>query len=151
MAGHVVSGRSPYWHGMLCAETRDEIVSRMDEVLGGRWFSVVQANSYSEESERFSAVDVASSQFLTAPIKDYNDSAVVGISWSTPRWSMGVHNRARTQAEARDGGPHQYVHFTFEPGKVVIDHYAPARYRLQWIFAVECRDTEMAGAPEAAA
>lgn len=134
--------RTPYWHGMLCAETRDEIAERMQDVLADHYFTVVECNSFSEESERFTAVDVRPSQWLDSPIRSYADPQIPGISWTTPSWSMGVHSTATTQPEAREGRPHKYVHFTFERDEIVIDHYAPAGYRLRWIFAVERHDRE---------
>ena len=63
-------------------------------------------------------------------------SRVRSASW------VGVSTRAKTQPEGRNGGPHKYVHFTFEHDRVVIDHYAPARYKLRWIFAVERHDRD---------
>lgn len=137
-----MSTRNPYWHGMLCAETRDEISARMTEVLGDHYFTLVTCNSYSETSEKFSAVEVYPSQWLTTPLRGYDDR-VHGISWGTPRLQMGVHTRAKSQAEARKGRPHKYVHFTFEPDCIVIDHYAPAGYRLLWSMSVERHDREV--------
>ena len=134
--------RSPYWHGMFCAETGPEIAERMREVLDGRYFTLVTCNSYDENSSRFTGIDVYPSQHLTSPVVADRDLVLPGISWCTPRLSMGVHTRAKTQAEGREGRPHQYVHFTFEPDRILIDHYAPAGYRLQWIFAVERHDSE---------
>jgi hypothetical protein len=134
--------RSPYWHGMLCAETRDEIAERMRELLGEHYFTIVECNSYDEKSDRFSSVEVKPSQWLTGPIRDYADDRLAGISWATPRLAMGVHTRAKTPAEGREDRPHGYVHLTFEPGRIEIDHYAPAGYRLRWIFAVERHDRE---------
>lgn len=144
-----MTGRSPYWRGMLCTETRDEIAERMRGVLDGQWFTLVTCNSFDETSERFLAVDVYPSQYLTAPVENYRASDVCGLSWSTPRLSMGVHTRAATQAAAREGRPHDYAQFVFEPDEVVVHHYAPAGYRLRWSFTVERRETEMAGAPGA--
>jgi hypothetical protein len=136
-----VAPLNPYWNGMLCTETRDVIAERMREVLTDQFFTMVICNSYSEESERFSSVEVYPSQRLVGPIRAYRDSAIPGISWGTPRLSMGVHTRAQTVTEARAGRPHQYAHFTFEPGRIEINHYAPAGYALRWIFAVEHHDT----------
>lgn len=133
---------SRHWHGMLCAETRDEIAQRMRDVLSDNYFTVVASNSYSDTNERFTSVEVRPSQWLTHPVADYEGDGFVGMSWSTSSWSMGVHTKAKTQADARGGRPHKYVHFTFEPDRFVIDHYAPAGYRLQWIFAVERHDRE---------
>lgn len=134
--------RTPYWHGMLCAESRDDIADRMREVLGDHYFTLVVGNSYDEESERFSSIEVYPSQWLTGPVTAYRDTALPGISWNTPRLSMGVDTNAKTPSEGRGGKPHQYAHFTFEPDRIVIDHYAPAGYRLQWIFAVERHERE---------
>ena len=135
--------RRPHWHGMLCAETCDEIVERMQEVLGDRYFTIVTCNSFDETSDRFTAIDVATSQRLKEPVRRYHDESIrASLSWYTGRWSMGVHTRAKTQREGREGGPHKYVHFNFERDQVVIDHYAPAGYRLRWIFAIEHRDDE---------
>ena len=134
--------RTPYWHGMLCAETRDEIADRMREVLGDNYFTLVCCNSFDENSHRFTSVEVYPSQWLTSEVRDYAESTLPGVSWSTPRLSMGVHTRAITQADGREGRPHQYVRFTFERDEIVIDHYAPAGYRLRWIFAVERHDRE---------
>lgn len=131
--------RSPYWHGMLCADTVGEISDRMREVLGDNYFTLVTGNSYSETSEAFTSIDVYPSQYLTKPI---TSDDTVWISWLLPRLAMGVRSSARTQAEARDGRPHEYVHFNFQPDRVVIDHYAPAGYRLLWAFAVERHDRE---------
>jgi hypothetical protein len=126
---------------MLCAQTRDEIAERMTEVLGDNYFTLVTCNSYDENSHKFSSVDVSPSQWLTRPVRadggDYQ-----GISWGTPRYSMGVSTKAETQTDGRNGGPHKYVHFTFEHDRVVIDHYAPARYWLRWILAVERHDRD---------
>ncbi len=55
---------------------------------------------------------------------------------------MGVSTDAETVREAHGSGPHDYVRFTFEPDRIVIDHYAPARYRLQSILAVERHDRD---------
>lgn len=129
--------RSPHWHGTLCAETRDEIADRMREVLGDHYFTLVCCNSYSEESRRFSSVEVYPSQWLTAPVRA-DDGEWNHIGWSTPRLSMGVDSRARTRAEAHE--PYQFVYFSFEGDLIEIDHYAPAGYRLRWIFAVERHD-----------
>ena len=135
--------RRPFWHAMLCAETCDEIAQRMEDVLGGRYFTAVACNSYDENSDRFVGVDVKTSQRLQGPVRRYNDETIpASLSWSTGEWSMGVHNNAATQADSRNGGPHEFVQFTFEPRQIVIDHYAPARYRLKWIFMVEDHDTE---------
>lgn len=133
--------RRPYWNGMLCADTRQEILERMQEVLGDHYFTMVICNSYHEAKDDFSAVDVYPSQWLTEPVTDRSDDWS-SIGWSTPRLSMGVHTQAKTQAEGRGGRPHTYVHFTFERDRFVIDHYAPAGYRLRWIFAVERHDRE---------
>jgi hypothetical protein len=138
-----MSGRSPYWHGMLCLETRDEIADRMREVLGDHYFTLVVCNSYSETEERFSDVEVYPSQWLSSPVRDYVDSSIAGISWCTPRLSMGVHNNAATQSDARDGKPHEYVRFAFDPDRIVIHHYAPAGYRLLWSMSVERHDREV--------
>lgn len=132
--------RRPYWHGMFCADTRDEIAERMQGVLGDHYFTLVTASSYDEESDRFSAIDVYPSQWLTAPLR----VSPRHLGWSTSRLSMGIHARAATQSEAREGRPHDYVHFTFNGDQIVIDHYAPAGYRLNWIFAVERHDREEA-------
>lgn len=135
--------RRPFWHAMLCAETCDEIAQRMEDVLGGRYFTVVTCNSYDENSDRFTAIEVTTSQRLREPVRRYHDATIpASLSWTTPRWSMGVHTSARTQQEAHNGGPHKFVHFTFERDQVVIDHYAPARYRLRWIFTVEHHDDD---------
>jgi len=137
--------KARFRYGMLCAETRDAIAERMREVLGDHYFTLVTGNSYNEDSDKFSAIDVYPSQWLTSPVKsrDEDGYGYVGISWSTPSLSMGVSTKAKTQSEGRNGGPHQYVHFTFEHDRVVIDHYAPARYRLQWILAVERHEREV--------
>ena len=135
--------RRPSWHGMLCAETCDEIGQRMAEVLHDRYFTVVTCNSYDENSDRFTGIDVTTSQRLREPVRRYHDETIpASLSWTTPRWSMGVHTSARTQQEGREGGPHKFVHFTFERDQVVIDHYAPAGYRLRWIFTVELHDDD---------
>lgn len=133
---------SPYWHGMLCAETRDQIADRMRAVLSDHYFTLVVCNSFDENSDRFTSVEVYPSQWLSGPVRDYRDGAP-GIGWSTPRLSMGVHTKAQTRSEAHDGSPHDYVHFNFEGDQIVIDHYAPALYRLRWILAVERHDREV--------
>jgi hypothetical protein len=127
---------------MLCAETVGEIADRMQEVLGDHYFTLVIGNSYNEDSEKFAAIDVYPSQWLTRPADTHAYGDVPGISWLTPRLSMGVHTTAKTPSEAREGKPHKYVHFTFEPDRIVIDHYAPAGYRLQWVLAIERHDRE---------
>lgn len=143
MTDQTATQRRPFWHGMLCAETCDEIAQRMEDVLGGRYFTAVACNSYDEDSDRFTAIDVKTSQRLQGPVRRYNDESIpASLSWNTGSLSMGVHNNATTQADSRDGGPHEFVHFNFEPHQIVIDHYAPARYRLRWIFQVEDHDTE---------
>lgn len=134
--------RRPHWHGFLCMETRDEIAERMRDVLGDDYFTLVICNSYNEESALFSSVEVHPSQWLTHGISDYQDRSLAGLSWSTPRYAMGVHTEATTQAEGRGGAPHKYVRFSFEPDRFVVDHFAPAGYRLQWTFAVERHDRD---------
>lgn len=132
----------PFSNGMLCAETRDAIAERMRDVLDGQYFTLVIGNSYDEYSSKFSAIEVLPSQRLAGPIRNYSDESLAGISWTTTRLAMGVHTTAQTLAEARDGRQHLYVHFTFDPERITIDHYAPAGYRLLWIFAVERHDAE---------
>lgn len=130
--------RRSSWQGMLCGETCAEIVERMQVVLGDRYFTIVQCNSYDANSDRFTSVDVTTSQRLKEPVRRFHDTNIpASVSWTTDRWSMGVHTGAGTQQEGRDGGPHRYVHFTFERDQITIDHYAPARYRLRWILTVE--------------
>lgn len=137
-------GRRPHWFGMLCAETQDEILERMQEVLGGQYFTTVTCNSFDENSDRFLSVEVRTSERLADPVKKYKDQKIAAsLGWHTYGWVYGVHTDAKTQREARDGGPHDRVHFSFEPGKVTIDHFAPARYKLRWIFAVEHHDAEV--------
>lgn len=134
---------NPYWHGMLCADTLPRVLGLMHQLLDGNYFTLVTANSYDENSDRYSAIDVWSSQWLTGQgIRDTSDRRWTGICWSTPRQSMGLHVRARTVAEAREGKPHDYIHLHFEPGCVEIDHFAPAGYRLLWVMAVERHDRE---------
>lgn len=127
-----------HWYGMLCAETRDAIADRMHAVLDGNYFTYAGGNSYDANSDRFLSIDVRTSERLSSPIQVHKD----GISWGTRTYSMGVHTKARTPSEARDGKPHKYVHFTFDYDRITIDHYAPAGYRLQWIFVVERHDDE---------
>lgn len=140
--------RRTHWNAMLCQETLEEIFERMQELLGdGTYFTTIQCNSYSEDKDGFTAVDVQPSQWLTDPIRRTERTADdedvrFGLWWSSPRLSMGCSTPATTQAEGRDGGKHQYVRFAFEPDKVVIDHYAPAGYKLRWIFAVERHNRE---------
>lgn len=134
--------RSPYWSRMLSRESSEEIADRMREVLGENHFTLVTCNSFDENSHRFSAVDVMPSQWLCEPVRLDHEVSAAHIMWSTTRLSMGVSTQAETVSEAHRSGPHDYVRFTFEPGRVVIDHYAPARYRLQWIFAVERHDRD---------
>ena len=138
--------RRPTWHGMLCAETCDEIGQRMAEVLRDRYFTIVTCNSFDEASDRFTAIDVATSQRLKEPVRRYHDGSIpASLSWTTARWSMGVHTTATTQQEGREGGPRKFVQFSFERDQVVIDHYAPARYRLRWIFTIERHDDDEHG------
>lgn len=132
--------RRPYWNAMFCLETRGEIVERMQEVLADHYFTMVICNSYSETDRNFSAVEVYPSQWLEKPLSVAADESA--IWWSTPKLSMGVRTGATTQADARNSGKLNYVHFTFEPDRVVIEHYAPAGYSLRWIFAVERHDRE---------
>lgn len=132
---------NPYWHGMLCLDNAHEVAARMRQVLDGHHFTLVTANSYSETSDRYTAVEVKPSQWLTSPVEaKLNDWAHVG--WSSPAYSMGVMTRAKTPSQARERRPHDYVHLTFEPSRVEIDHYAPAGYRLLWVLAVEHHDPE---------
>lgn len=132
----------PYWHGMLCAETRDDIAERMRAVLDGQYFTMVICNSYRADDDSFRSVEVYPSELLTHPVRDYEDKSLTGISWSTSSLAMGVHSAARTQAGGRDGKPHQFVQFSFEGERFSIDHFAPAGYRLLWKFAVEHHDKE---------
>lgn len=142
-----MSARSPYWHGLLCAETCDEVVQRMREVLDGQHFTLVTANSYDENSSRFLAVDVRTSQWLTRPLTAETKGGWTHIGWGTPAWSMGLDTRAKTQAEGHEGRPHKYVSLSFEPGRVKVDHYAPAGYRLLWEMVVERHDPEYGPSP----
>lgn len=136
--------RRGLWHGMLCPETRDEITDRMQEVLGDNYFTVVQCNSWDDDSEAFVTVEVRSSEWLAGPVRDYMDPEVCGLSWRTPAWSFGVHTTATTLDEAREGTPHQWVRFKIDHtrGLIEIDHYAPSGYRLRWIFSVEHHDRD---------
>lgn len=133
--------RSPYWHAPLCAETLDEIADRMRAVLDGHHFTLVCCNSYSDETELFSSVEVYPSQWLTTPV-DVRPGDWTYLGWATPRLSMGVHTKAKTRADGRNGRPHDYILFGFEGRQITIDHYAPAGYRLRWIFAVERHDPD---------
>lgn len=136
---------SPYWHGMLCAETREDIVQRMRSVLDDNFFTVVTANSYSETNVLFRNVDVLTSQRLVGVgVKTHRDEEFSHVTWAVSRLCMGVLTAAETQAEARDGGKTTYVYFTFKPGQFAIEHYAPAGYRLLWQFVVEDHDVEEA-------
>lgn len=133
--------RRPYATLMLAAETRDEIADRMRDVLGDHYFTVVTSNSYDENSERFSAAEVYPSQWLTTPVRtDSGTEDLWGIYWGTPRFHYGVHARVKTVTEAHGLDRKRRVRITFEPDRFVIDHYAPAGYRLQWVFAVERHD-----------
>lgn len=137
------TGRSPYWHGVLCEETLAEIADRMSTVLAGRYFTFVSCNSFDETSDRYSAVDVYGSQWLSSPVAQRDDrDGWWGLSWAMPRLSMGVHTRAKTRADGHAGKPHDWVRFTFERDEIRIEHYAPARYLLLWIFSVEHHDPE---------
>lgn len=130
------------WFGPLCFETAELVTRRLNDLLGGQRFTVVTSNSYSEDTERFSAVDVRTGSRLTRPVELTQD-AYQHISLHNTGWVMGVMvaSSVRTRAHAyaaRDAGSkHDWVHFTFEGSQVTIDHYAPAGYRLQWIFRVE--------------
>lgn len=134
--------RPPYWNRMLSRESAEEITARMRDVLGEQYFTLVTCNSFDESSHRFSSVDVMPSQWLCGPVTLDHAFSAAHIGWVTPRLSMGVSTTCETVSEAHKSGPHDYVRFTFEPSRVVIDHYAPARYRLQWIFAVERHDRD---------
>lgn len=125
---------------MFCRETRGEIAERMQEVLADHYFTMVICNSYSETEHNFAGVEVYPSQWLEKPLSAAADESA--LWWSTPKLSMGVRTDATTQSHARNGGKLNYVHFTFEPDRVVINHYAPAGYSLRWIFAVERHDRE---------
>lgn len=131
--------RHSTWSGMLCHDTRQEISERMHDLLAGQRFTYVACNSFSEESERFTSVDVHPSQWLMGDIADYNDPELAGLSWRIPDFSMGVHTDARTQEDGRTDKPHGYVHFWFQQDRLTIDHYAPAGYTLRWIFVREHR------------
>jgi hypothetical protein len=131
----------PYAHIYLSLETHEEILQRMQETLGGRYFTLVCANSLSSENEKFAMLDIYTSQwFADALTGDVKDGAY--IRWGTPKLAMGVSSDAKTQGEGRNGKPYDYVHFTFEPGRVIIDHYAPARNFLRWTFVVEDHSQE---------
>jgi hypothetical protein len=130
---------TPHWHGVLCSETRNSIATRMHDILEGNFFTMVLCNSFDENSRKFSSVDVYPSQRMSGFVINRD---ITGISWSTSNLSMGVHTDARTRSEGVSGRPHQYVHFAFEPGRFVIEHYAPAGYFLRWIFAVEHHESE---------
>lgn len=128
------------WHTrFLAAENIARAADELNALLLGSHFCLVQANSYDEKSDRFIALDVTPSQVLTMPF-----SARVGelssLSWVTPRYSMGVHTPAQTVRDAIDGERHDQVRITIDGQQVTFDHYAPARYRLQWILAVEYHD-----------
>lgn len=125
---------------MLCTETRDEILERMRQVLAEHYFTMVLLNTYDENSDRFSCVDVLPSQWLTNSIRA--DNSAQGICWNTPGLSMGIHTSAKTQGDGRRDCPHGYVHVKFDPDRIEIDHFAPAGYRLLWILAVERHDRE---------
>lgn len=128
----------PYWHGMLCAETREDIAQRMRNVLEGQRFTYVHCNSYAEDEWRFSAVDINTTQRLTRPVEDdTGGDGYTSVWWSITDYSMGVHTKATTQAEGRDGAPYDYVSFNFTQRRITIDHFAPARYKLRWEFVLE--------------
>lgn len=130
----------PYWHGMLCAATREDIAQRMRNVLEGKRFTYVHANTHAEDPEeyRYAAVDVNTTQRLTSPIEDRTDADGYSyIGWSITDYSMGVHTKAKTQAEGREGRPYDYVSFNFTTRRVVIEHFAPSRSRLRWEFVLE--------------
>jgi hypothetical protein len=131
----------PYWTGMLCAETREDIAQRMRNVLEGRRFTYVHSNSYAEDPEeyRYAAVDVNTTQRLTRPVEDRTDSddGYTHIGWSITDYAMGVSTKAKTQAEGREGKPYDYVSFNFTPRRIVIEHFAPSRSRLRWEFVLE--------------
>lgn len=128
---------SPYAHLILCEETRDEVIERFRTVLGGKYFTLVTANALDERDHKFAMLDVEASQFIVDGVKFDPERDYTHISWETPKLVMGVSTSAKTRQEAHNGLRHEYVHFTFEPRKIVIDHYAPARNKLRWIFAVE--------------
>lgn len=130
----------PYWHGMLCAETREGVAQRMRNLLEGKRFTYVHSNTYAEDPEeyRYAAVDVNTTQRLTGTIKVSDDDRDYShIWWAITDYSMGVSTKAKTQSEGREGKPYDYVHFNFTTRRVVIEHFAPSRSRLRWEFVLE--------------
>lgn len=130
------------WHGMLCAANAVEVAERIQQILDGHHFTLVAANSYSETKERFCAIDVRTSLRLREPVTAKVDEEWTYIPIPGDRQHCGLSTRAKTQQEGRDGKPHDYIHLRLEPYRITIDHYAPAGYRLQWIFATEHHETE---------
>lgn len=130
------------WYGWLCLENLDAVAMRLKRMLAGKAFTVVTANSYREDEERFSAFDVTTSQWLTEPVKQWSsdspDSRHEGITWITPRTVFGLSTTAQTEADAREGGLLNKVYLNFDSyAELAIDQYAPAGYRLRWVFKVE--------------
>lgn len=128
---------------MLCRTNAASAVERLNELLTDRWFTFVQANSYDEESDRFSAIDVNTSQRLTRPFALSDDGEWAHIGWGMSDYSCGVSTHAETVSEARKAMKHDWVHITLDRRSVVIDHFAPARYRLQWRMVLEHHDPEV--------
>lgn len=129
--------RRVWWYGWYCEQTHTEILERMTELLGDKYFTVVICNSYSETDEKYLSVEVRTSSRLTDGPKAWSEPRTPGISWGITGYSMGVHSEAKTQSEGRSGHKLDNIYFTFEPYKMTIDLYAPAGYKLRWIFAVE--------------
>jgi len=131
------------WHGMLCVENAEAIAARLEAMLGsGRYHSFVDANSWNEHDERYTSVAVKTSLRLTRPVSATVEDGHVHISIVSDRLVCGLHTRARTQAEGRVGKPHDFVQVGFERHQIQVEHYAPAGYRLLWIFSVEDHDQD---------
>jgi hypothetical protein len=127
----------PYWHTYLCAENAADVLRRMGELLGGKYFTMVTANSLDPESRNFVMLDIHTSQWMTSPIKMHDVKKGAHITWETPGWVMGISTEAMTINEGYNGRPHDYVQLNFEPRKLTIEHYAPGRNFLRWVFVVE--------------
>lgn len=130
------------WHGWLCAANAVDVAERMQQILDDRYFTFVAANSYSETNDRFDAIDVHTSLRLRGPITAAVDDEWTYIAIPGDRQHCGLHTRAKTQQEGCDDKPHGFVRLVMEPYRITIDHYAPAGYRLRWIFATEHHDQE---------
>jgi hypothetical protein len=132
------------WYGLLALDNIEAVAQRMSTLLTDRWYTVVVANeglwNYRPEvrpSQRLS--HGCEPQAWTKTLD--NGSPLGGIHWADAGYSFGIYTTAATQQEARAQPDRDRVHITFGQdrwgGRVVIEHYAPAGFRLYWTFAVE--------------